>query len=168
MHFWEFDLVDVRALGKFNDRYVYILSAIYVFSKFLHKVSLRSKTGNAVTSASQAIFKDPRYIRLIKLSAIACINISPIKIRIDISRFYPNLSQLTMTRFTPPRAWCSPEWQIRILSPYGREWTKIGFEFVSFVRNSAPGNTCASVRKRWSLLMAACRISAQRYFGLRR
>ena len=27
----ECDLVDVRALGKFNDRYVYILSAIDVF-----------------------------------------------------------------------------------------------------------------------------------------
>ena len=38
MNVWECDLVDVRALGKFNDKYVYILSAIDVFSKFLHKV----------------------------------------------------------------------------------------------------------------------------------
>ena len=57
------DVVDVRALGKFNDRYVYILSAIDVFSKFLHMVPLRSKTGTAVTSAFQSIFKDPRYGR---------------------------------------------------------------------------------------------------------
>jgi len=34
MDVWECDLVDVRALGKFNDSYVYILSAIDVFSKF--------------------------------------------------------------------------------------------------------------------------------------
>jgi len=29
---WECDLLDDRAIGKFNDRYVYILSAIDVFS----------------------------------------------------------------------------------------------------------------------------------------
>ena len=46
--------MDVRALGKFNDRNVYI---------FLHMVPLRSKTGTAVTSAFQSIFKDPRYVR---------------------------------------------------------------------------------------------------------
>ena len=36
MDVWEFELVDVSTLGKFNDKYVYILSAIDVFSKFLH------------------------------------------------------------------------------------------------------------------------------------
>ena len=55
--------MDVRALGKFNDRYVYILSAIDVFSKFQHMVPLRSKTATAVTSAFQSIFKDPRFVR---------------------------------------------------------------------------------------------------------
>jgi len=63
MDLWDCDLVDVRALDKFNDRYVYILSAKDVFSKFLHMVPLRSKTGTAVTSAFQSIFKDPRYVR---------------------------------------------------------------------------------------------------------
>jgi len=52
MDVWECDLVDVRALGKFNDRYVYILSAIDVFSKFVNMVSLRSKTGTTETEAS--------------------------------------------------------------------------------------------------------------------
>jgi len=49
MEVCECDLVDVRALGKFNDGYVYILSAIDVFSKFRHMVPLSSKTGTAVT-----------------------------------------------------------------------------------------------------------------------
>jgi len=31
MDVWECDLVDVRALGKYNDKYVYILSVIHVF-----------------------------------------------------------------------------------------------------------------------------------------
>jgi len=57
----ECDLVDVRALGKYNDKYVYIISVIDIFSKFLHLVPLRSKTGTAVSSAFQSIFKDPRY-----------------------------------------------------------------------------------------------------------
>jgi len=61
MDVWECDLVDVRDLGKYNDKYVYILSAIHVFSKFLHLVPLRSKTGTALSSAFQSIFKDPRY-----------------------------------------------------------------------------------------------------------
>ena len=61
MDVWECDLVDVRALGKYNDKYVYILSVIDVFSKFLHLVPLKSKTGTAVSSAFQSIFKDPRY-----------------------------------------------------------------------------------------------------------
>ena len=61
MDVWECDLLDVRALGKYNDKYVYIISVIDVFSKFLHLVPLRSKTGTAVSSAFESIFKDPRY-----------------------------------------------------------------------------------------------------------
>jgi len=51
MDVWECDLSDVRALGIFNDNYEYILSAIDVFSKFLHLVLLRTKTVTAVASA---------------------------------------------------------------------------------------------------------------------
>ena len=58
MDVWECDLVDVRALGRFNDNYKYILSVIDVFSKFLHLVPLRSKTGTAVLSAFTSIYKD--------------------------------------------------------------------------------------------------------------
>jgi len=55
--------MDVRALGKFNVRYVYKLSAIDVFSKFPHMVPQSSKKGTAVTSAFKSNFKDPRYAR---------------------------------------------------------------------------------------------------------
>ena len=58
MDVWEWDLVDVRALGRFNDNYKYILSVIDVFSKFLHLVLLWSKTGTAVASAFTSIFED--------------------------------------------------------------------------------------------------------------
>ena len=57
MYVWECDLVNVRALGKYNDKYVYILFVIDVFSKFQHLVPLRSKTGTAVSSAFQSILR---------------------------------------------------------------------------------------------------------------
>ena len=58
MDVWECDLADDKALGRFNDNYKYILSVIDVFSKFLHLVPLKSKTGTAVASAFTSIFKD--------------------------------------------------------------------------------------------------------------
>ena len=58
MDVWECDLVDVRALGRFNDNCKYILYVIDVFSKFLHLVPLRSKTGTAFPSAFTSIFVD--------------------------------------------------------------------------------------------------------------
>ena len=57
MDVWECDLVDVQALGRFNDNYKYILSVIEVFSKFLHLVPLWSKIGKAVASAFISVFK---------------------------------------------------------------------------------------------------------------
>ena len=42
MDVWEYDLLDVRDLSKFNHNYRYILSVIDVFSKFLHQVPLKS------------------------------------------------------------------------------------------------------------------------------
>ena len=58
---WECDLDDVQALSKFNDNYKYLLTAIDVFSKFLHIVPIKWKMGPAVASACQSIFKDPKY-----------------------------------------------------------------------------------------------------------
>jgi len=51
-------LIKVRALGKFNDNYKYILSVFDVFYKFLQLVPLRSKSGTAVASEFMSIFED--------------------------------------------------------------------------------------------------------------
>ena len=55
MDVWECDLMDVQSLSKYKDKYKYLLSVIDTFSKYLHIVPLRSKTGTAVSSAFQSI-----------------------------------------------------------------------------------------------------------------
>jgi hypothetical protein len=66
MDVWECDLVDVLALSKFNDNFKYLLTVIDVFSKFLHIVPLKSKSGPTVTSTFKSIFKDNRYSKPVK------------------------------------------------------------------------------------------------------
>jgi hypothetical protein len=56
---WECDLVDVQSIGKYKNNYKYLLTFIDVFSKYLHIVPLKSKTGPTVTAAFQSIFKNP-------------------------------------------------------------------------------------------------------------
>jgi transposase InsO family protein len=51
----EYNLMNVKSLSKYNDKYKYLLSVIDVFSKFLHIVPLRSKTGTGVASAFLSI-----------------------------------------------------------------------------------------------------------------
>ena len=55
MDVWECDLMDMRSLSRYNDRYKYLLSVIDVFSKYLHIVPLRAKKGTAVSSAFRSI-----------------------------------------------------------------------------------------------------------------
>jgi hypothetical protein len=61
MDVWECDLLDMQAHSKVNDNYKYLLTAIDVFSKFLHVVPLKAKTDPADTYAFQSIFKNPKY-----------------------------------------------------------------------------------------------------------
>jgi hypothetical protein len=63
---WECDLIDVQGLSKNNDGVKYLLSVIDVFSKFLHIVPLKSKTGKDATLAFQSILNDPRYLKPIR------------------------------------------------------------------------------------------------------
>ena len=70
MDVWECDLVDIQVLGKFNDSYRYLLAVIDVFSKFLHIVPMRSKTGTAVALAFGSIFKDPKYSKPLRRGPI--------------------------------------------------------------------------------------------------
>jgi transposase InsO family protein len=82
MDFWECDLVDVQNLGKFNDGYRFLLTAIDVFSKFLHIVPLKSKTGKDVTLAFLIIFKDSKYSKPIRRR--------PIMVRTDKGKEFLN------------------------------------------------------------------------------
>jgi hypothetical protein len=65
MYVCECELVDVQALAKFNDGYKFLLTAIDVFSKFLHIVTLKSKTGKDVTRIF-IFFKDRKYSKSIR------------------------------------------------------------------------------------------------------
>ena len=58
MDVWEADLLDVQNVSEFNDNYKYLLTVIDVFSKFLHVVPLKCKTGQTVASAFQSVFTD--------------------------------------------------------------------------------------------------------------
>jgi hypothetical protein len=58
---WECDSMDFQSLNKFNDNYTYLLTVIDVFSKFLHIVPLKSKTGPAVAMAFRSVLWDPKY-----------------------------------------------------------------------------------------------------------
>ena len=59
MDVWECDLIDVQALSRHNEGVKYMLTVIDVFSKFLHMVPLKSKTGKDVSAAFQSVLKTP-------------------------------------------------------------------------------------------------------------
>lgn len=55
---WGADLVDMRTLAKKNNNYKYILMVIDVFSKFGWAVPIKFKTGEAVKTALESIFRE--------------------------------------------------------------------------------------------------------------
>ena len=59
----EIDTLDLSSLKKFNNNYRYLLQVIDVFSKYLHSVPLRTKTGKEVAAALESIFKEPKYTK---------------------------------------------------------------------------------------------------------
>jgi len=66
----ESDLIDVQTFGKFNDNYKFLLTVIDVFSKLLHIVPLKSKSGMAVTCAIKSILENPKYSKPIQRQPI--------------------------------------------------------------------------------------------------
>ena len=58
--------MDVQSFAKHNDDHRYLLTVIDVFSKFLHIVPLKSKTGNAVSLAFEKVLNDDRYMKPLK------------------------------------------------------------------------------------------------------
>ena len=66
MDVWESDLVDVQSLAKHNDGHRYLLTVIDVYSKSLHIVPLKSKTGKVVIEAFQRVLNEDRYMKPLK------------------------------------------------------------------------------------------------------
>ena len=58
---WEIDIFDPTFLKKYNNNYGYLLQVIDVYSKYLHRVPLRKKTGKEVAAALESILRDPKY-----------------------------------------------------------------------------------------------------------
>jgi len=81
---FECDLVDVQALSKHNDGHKYLLTVIDVFSKFLHKVPLKSKSRKDVSSAFRSVLQDPIYLNPFKRR--------PIWVRTDKGKAFLNLT----------------------------------------------------------------------------
>ena len=64
---WEIDISGLISLKKYNNNnYRYLLQVIYVFSKYLYSVPLRTKTGKEVAAALESIFRDPKYTKPIR------------------------------------------------------------------------------------------------------
>ena len=79
-----------RCVTKYKDGARYLLTVIDVFSKFLHIVPLLSKTGKAVTTAFQSIFKGPKYSQPIRRR--------PVWVRTDKGKEFLNRSFQDMLR----------------------------------------------------------------------
>jgi len=58
MDLWECDLMNMKSLPKYNDMHRYILSVIDVFSKYLHLVPVKTKSGPSITSVFGSLFHD--------------------------------------------------------------------------------------------------------------
>jgi len=58
---WECDLLDVQAYAKYNNKNRHILSVIDVFSKYLHLIPIKTKSGPSVASEFRYIFDDHKY-----------------------------------------------------------------------------------------------------------
>lgn len=55
---WEIDLIDFRAINKYNNGFNWILICIDVFSKYIWAVPMKRKTGYEVTKAMKKIFEE--------------------------------------------------------------------------------------------------------------
>ena len=63
---WELEFVDVQSLAKHKDSHRYLLPVVDVFSKYLHIVPLKSKTGKAVSETFESVLNEVRYMNPIQ------------------------------------------------------------------------------------------------------
>jgi transposase InsO family protein len=57
---FECDLADLRDYARYNDNHRYILTVIDAFSKYLHLVPVKRKSGPSITSAFRSILADTK------------------------------------------------------------------------------------------------------------
>ena len=69
MDVWECDLVEVQGLSKYNDRIIFLLNVIDVFSKYVYDVPLKSNIGSSVTLGFESVLKIPKYSKRTCLGA---------------------------------------------------------------------------------------------------
>ena len=96
--------IGLHAYAEYNGNYRYILSVIDVFSKYLHMIPLKTKSGPFVASASRSIFNDPKY-------STRC----PIWVRTDKGKEFINKHIQNMLRMMASRFRClgNPTWNVR-------------------------------------------------------
>jgi len=63
---WKIDILDLSSVKKYNDNHRYLLQVIDVFSKYLHSIPLRTKTGKDVASALESILQNQKYTKPIR------------------------------------------------------------------------------------------------------
>jgi hypothetical protein len=57
------DLIDMRALQKYNKGFAYLVTCLGVFSKYTWVVPIKTKTGTALVEALRKMFKHRKPIR---------------------------------------------------------------------------------------------------------
>jgi len=58
---WECDLLDVQTYAKYKANYGYIQSVRDVYSKFLHMIPIKTKSGPSIAWMIRSIFAEPIY-----------------------------------------------------------------------------------------------------------
>ena len=67
---WEIDIMDLSSVKKHKDNHRYLLQVIDVFSKYLHSMPLRTKTGKEVASALESILQYLKYTKPLRRRAV--------------------------------------------------------------------------------------------------
>ena len=91
----EIDILDLSSVKKYNDNHLYLLQVIDVFSKYLHSISLRTKTGKEVESALESILHT-KYIKYIKYTKPICRR--PVWVRTDKGKVFLNMHFQTLLK----------------------------------------------------------------------
>jgi transposase InsO family protein len=82
--------MDVQIIAKHNDGVKYLLSVRDVFSKCLHLVPLKNKTGQSVATALLSILRETRYNKPIKRR--------PLQLRTDMGKEFLNTTFQNMLK----------------------------------------------------------------------